>query len=316
MKKEQIQLLAIGDSSIDQILSVEDNFATEQNGEICFIHGTKIPVDSFNTSIAGNALNVSVGTQMLGVDTHVYTEVGDDQNAQRIIDELNAIGVNTKYCLKNKDTLTDIHPIIVYREERTIFIYHEKRDYKVRNWGPPKWIYYSSIGKNFEGFQKELVEYLNKNPKVGVAFNPGTYHLKGGVEAICDFLQITHILFVNKDEAIQLTENAELLELHKNLQKLGPKLTVITDGGNGASAYDGKDLIHEPSYHQNKPILDTTGAGDAFSSGFLAAIIHSRPLREAVRWGVVNSSSVIREIGAIHGLKNQKEIKEMINYES
>lgn len=306
-----LDLLTIGDSSIDQFMKVEEGSADELQGEICFLHGSKVPIESFATSIAGNALNVAVGTTLLEVKTALYTEIGDDVNADRIINELKHLGVHTDYCIKNKGSLTDVHPIVVYNDDRTIFIYHAKRNYELRNWPTPKWIYYSSVGKNFGDFQNELIEYLKSNPDVGVAFNPGTYHLKSGLDAISDFLKVTHLLILNREETIQLVGEGKDEELHKKLQKLGPKLTVITDGNKGASAYDGQEFISMPAYEEAEPVVDKTGAGDAFSSGFLSAIIHNKSLEQAVKWGLINSSSVIRIPGAVHGLINLEEMEDL-----
>ncbi len=313
---QEIDLLAIGDSSIDEFMKVEEDSASEEHGEICFFHGTKIPVESFSTAVAGNAINVGVGTQTLQLETYVYSEIGDDANAERVIAQLKKREVHTDYVIKNKGTLTDVHPIIVYRGERTIFIYHEKRNYKVRDWPKPKWIYYSSIGRNFNEFQKELCEYLKTYPEVGMAFNPGTYHLKLGIDGIKDILSLTHILFLNKDETLGLLKESNndfsLRELHEHLQEYGPKLTVITDGNNGSSAYDGENFIEMPVFEESTPIADKTGAGDAYSSGFLSAIFYKKPLKEAMLWGSINASGVIREMGAINGLRNQDQINNLL----
>jgi sugar/nucleoside kinase (ribokinase family) len=308
---KSLDLLTIGDSSIDQFMKVEEGSADELQGEICFLHGSKVPIESFDTSIAGNALNVAVGTTLLEVKTAIYTEIGDDVNADRIINELKHLDIATDFCIKNKGTLTDVHPIVVYNNDRTIFIYHAKRNYKLQNWPTPKWIYYSSIGKDFGEFQNELIDYIKSNPTIGIAFNPGTYHLKAGLAAIGDFLKVTHLLIVNREEAVQLVGDGKAEELHKKLQNLGPKLTVITDGDKGASAYDGQELIEMPAYEEGEPILDKTGAGDAFSSGFLSAIIHNKSLHQAVKWGLINSSSVIRIVGATHGLINLEEMEDL-----
>ena len=88
MKKNNIDLLTIGDSCIDQFMKLEKDSASEEGPQICFYHGAKIPVVSFETSIAGNAINVGIGTQRLGVNTAIYSEIGDDMNADRIITEL------------------------------------------------------------------------------------------------------------------------------------------------------------------------------------------------------------------------------------
>jgi sugar/nucleoside kinase (ribokinase family) len=312
-----IDILAIGDSCIDQFMKIEDGNADqgEKNGqpEICFFHGSKIPVESFDTSIAGNALNVAAGTNSLGLKTCLYTEIGDDQDAERIVTQLNSMGIITDFTVKNPGTLTDIHPIVIYGGERTIFIYHEKRNYKVREWGRPAWIYYSSIGKDFEEFQSSLVTYLNQNPSIGVIFNPGTYHLKEGVEKIKDILTATDILILNKEEAARLVGALSLEETHLQLQKLGPKLTVVTDGKAGSSAYDGKDLITSGVYEMEEAVADKTGAGDAYTSGFISAIFHQRTLKEAMFWGSINSSHVIRQVGATNGLCTKSEIESLLS---
>ncbi|KKS21673.1 MAG: hypothetical protein UU80_C0023G0006 [candidate division WWE3 bacterium GW2011_GWA1_41_8] len=313
----KIDILTIGDSCIDQLMRIDDGSAQEESiggsREICFIHGTKIPVQTFEISIAGNAVNVAVGTSRLGLKTYVYSEIGDDMNADKVISELKAHGVNTNYCIRNKGTLTDIHPIIVYGNDRTIFIYHAPRQYKVQKWPVPKWLYYSSIGRDFEAFQDVLINYVKQNPSIGVAFNPGTFHIKAGLDSIRNFLSVTHILLLNKEEAQGLVGENPLEDLHQKLRGLGPKMTVITDGENGSSASDGNEFVQTPIFNREQTIVDKTGAGDAYSSGFLSAIYHNKPLKEAIVWGSINSSSVIRKVGAINGLNTKEELENLLN---
>jgi ribokinase len=314
-----LDLLTIGDCAIDQFMSISQDStmtAADRKGypEICFYHGSKIPVDHFETSIAGNALNLAVGCKYLGLKTGIYSELGKDVNSARIISELKAIGVDTACCEENTGTPTNVHAVIIYGADRTIFSYHEKRRYGVEQFEQhekPTWIYYTSIGPDFAGFQDELVAYTTRNPGVGVAFNPGTLHLRAGVDAIRNVLTITDILFVNKEEAIRLTQDPgyEYETLHKKLQQLGPKLTVITDATNGATAYDGTNLIKSGIYSDDRPQIDKTGAGDAFASGFLAAIFYKKSLKEALTWGVVNAGCKVKAIGTIKGILKLEEMK-------
>jgi sugar/nucleoside kinase (ribokinase family) len=314
----EIDLLTIGDSSIDLFMKVDEDFVwdiyPETDAELCFHHGSKIPVDSFETSIAGNACNVGVGTTKLGMKTAIYTELGEDANGERIIKELKDRGVITDYCIKNPGTPTNVHSIIVYRGDRTIFSYHEERNYKLYDWPKPKWIFYSSLAKGFDKFQGELVEYIKKSQNIGVAVNPGTQQLREGVEALKNILKVTDILFVNKEEAQMLTnpEEDSLEKLHKLLQKLGPKLTVITIGDNGSTAHDGQKMLTEGIYEKESKIMDKTGAGDSYATGFIAALHYKKPLKTAMKWGAANSSHVIRKIGATKGLLNKKQIETLI----
>lgn len=318
---KEYDLVTVGDSSIDLYMKVADNAGMTETTQgsslpkICFFHGSKIPVESFKTSIAGNAVNVSVGAQLLGLRTAVYTEVGDDSNAERIIKELKAAGVETKFCHKESNSETDLHSVIVFGGERTIFSYHGKRHYEIPKWGKPRFIYCTSMGEGFEEFQTKILAYVKKISHSVVAFNPGTMQMKAGLSAMDKFLPYVDILFVNKEEAERLTDSpigTDPERLHANLHKLGPRMTVITVGKDGASASDGKQVVFQKSYSDDRPILDKTGAGDAFSSGYISALFWGKSMQEALKWGAANSGNTIKTIGAIHGLCDKKEIERIV----
>ena len=312
-----LDVLTIGDSSLDLFMRIEGEDVIEETDHdtprICFYHGSKIPVNHFETTIAGNALNVTVAIKNLGLKTALYSEIGDDQNAEEIIEQLNEIGIETKYIHKNEGTLTDVHTVIVYKGERTIFSFHGKRNYQVLNLPKSKWIYYTSMGEGFETFQKDLVEHI-RTTKTGLAFNPGTIQMMHGIDSLRNILEITDILFVNKEEAQKLTRSDEekTETLHTLLHDLGPNLTVITDGKNGASAYDGQNFESHYIYSDSRPLLDMTGAGDAFSSGFMSAIVYGKLLKEALSWGTTNSGNVIKEIGSIRGLTDKETLEKIL----
>lgn len=308
-------LLTIGDMSIDIYMKVEDTelvpYSKEESPKICFLHGAKIPVSKEETNISGNSINVAMGAQKLGMHSAIYTETGDDEHYKGAISKLNKAGIMTDLVIPNENEETDIHPVLVAGGDRTIFSYHSKREYKMQQWGHPKWIYYTSLSHDFERFQQNLVDYLRQNRHIILAMNPGTYQLKKGLNAIRNILEVAHVLFVNKTEALQLISqntNKHLLNdtpdefLHQSLQKLGPKLTVITKGKSGATASDGHVLQRTKAYTVKDEVVDMTGAGDSFASGFLAALHHKRSLREALIWGTINSAHVIQQIGSIHGL--------------
>jgi len=311
-----MDILTIGNTTIDLYLRVPSNKGisslTEEGPKMCFNHGSKIGVDKFEMTPGGNALNVAVGTATMGLKAQIYTEMGDDEYTKDILAALKEKKVDTKLCFKDKGTHNNVGTIIVHEGERTIFSYHEKHEYKYREWGTPKIIYYTSMPEGNETFQKVLVNFLIQNNKTILAYNPGSGQLKNGVNSLKDILNVTDILFLNKEEAIMLTRDAPLEKLHKYLQDLGPKLTVITDGKNGASASANGKVVSIKAFTDDKPVVDMTGAGDAFSSGFLSAIHYNKPLKEALIWGAVNSGSVIKEIGSIRGLLDKKTIEAIV----
>lgn len=312
-----MDILTIGDSCIDitMHISVANEITAEgsDNPQICFIHGSKIPVDQFSAAVGGNAINVATGCNKMGLKTAVYTEIGNDQNGQKIVDALQEMGIDTKYCVKNGEADTDVHAIIVHNYERTIFSYHAPRDYSIKDWDKPKFLYYTSVGEGFEKFQNQLVKYLKENDDIAAIFNPGTYQMKAGFNSIKEFLEVTTILILNTEEASKLVGEKPLVKTHIDLQKLGPRITVITDGKEGASAFDGDNLVKVNAYTDGREVKDKTGAGDAFSSGFVSAIFHKKPLKEALGWGAINSFGEITKESAGTGIYTKEKMEEIVN---
>ena len=96
------------------------------------------------------------------------------------------------------------------------------------------------------------------------------------------------------------------------MYELGPKIVVLTDGIRGSYAYDGMEFLFMPIYPDPKPPYERTGAGDAFSSTVVSAIILGKTLSEALAWGSINAMSVVQEIGAQRGLLSREKIEEYL----
>lgn len=310
-------LLTIGDTGIDEFMEMDDASlhcdVNKENCKISFNYAEKIPVKSFKQIVAGNAANVSMSCTKLGLSTAIYTELGKDANGDIILKTLKENGVDTSYSNQSESTSTNVHPIVVYKGERTIFAYHAKREYKVGDWGPAKFIYYTSISEGFEKFQDNLEKLLEKTPNTIVAMNPGSTQLRTNIDAVRKFLKHVDVLFVNKQEARKILDSEEDIDsLHKKLFDAGVKLSVITDSVNGSSAYDGSEFSKIGMYEDGSKVLDKTGAGDAFASGFLSAMFHGKNAEDAMKWGAINSASVIQQIGATKGLVTKEEVEEKI----
>ena len=70
---------------------------------------------------------------------------------------------------------------------------------------------------------------------------------------------------------------------------------VITDGTKGAYAYNGEEAWFMPPYPDPKPPFERTGAGDAFSSTFVAALAMGKNIEEALMMAPINSMSVVQK---------------------
>lgn len=318
-----INLLTIGDVAIDQYMEINDATVVEKDDVklLQLLYGGKIPVETYRATIAGNSCNVAITANKLGLVSGVFTSIGKDPNGNKFVETFTKAGINTELCLVDETTSTNVHTIISFETERTILSHHPKRQYKITDliaWidrnGYPDWLYYTSMPPNFKDFQNDLITYIKSNHRMGVCFNPGSFHIKEGVAAIRQFLSVTDILFVNLEEAqfILQTDSTDVEDLHDILHTMGPKITVITDSVNGSSAFDGNKLEKMGVFLHDKKIVDKTGAGDAFSASFLSALHHQKNIKDALIWGSINAANVITRVGSIHG---QLTLEEMNNLE-
>lgn len=274
--------------------------------------GGKLPYNDVTTVFAvGNSPNAAVCAHRLGLRSALVANLGHDRNGKDCLDQLRKEGVDTDYVKVHEDKKTNYHYVLRYGAERTILIKHEEYPYTLPNFKvPPKFLYFSSIGENGVAFHHTIAEYLKEHPETKLAFQPGTFQIRLGVQELKDLYAVTEIFFCNKEEAQEIldTKEQDITVLIKGIQALGPKIPVITDGPNGAYALDGDTVWFMPMYPDPKEPISRTGAGDSFSATFTSALILGHDVKTALAWGPINSMSVVQHIGAQAGLLEKKEL--------
>ncbi len=304
-----LDLLSIGDANLDAfIVPSESESLCEidtKKSLIAFSYGDKIPVRNLEFCVGGNTANNAVGVARLGINVGAVLTLGDDSTGLQIIEKLKEEKVDLSYCIQQPATLSNFNVVVSYTGERTIFTYHAPRSYEFPVQLPKvSWVYLTSMGESYRPFYTHMAEWFIKNPEIKVAFNPGSWQLRGGIKEIGNIFKLSYIVFVNKEEAEKLTgfevKSSVTKELLMALSGLGPQISVITDGGNGAYLFDGHKFLSCGIMPMDA--YERTGAGDAFGSGFLSAIIKGKTMEEALAWGTVNSASVIGYVGAQKGL--------------
>ncbi|KKR85941.1 MAG: hypothetical protein UU32_C0026G0005 [Candidatus Woesebacteria bacterium GW2011_GWB1_41_10] len=312
---ENFDLLSIGDATLDAfMIPTESETLCRIDTKECFIafsYGEKIPVKNLEFSIGGNAANNAIGVKRLGVNVGIVLTLGDDSIGNLIIERLKNEGVNLTYVIQQPGTGSNYSSVINYQGERTIFTYHAPRSYEFPVQLPKApWVYLTSMGESFRPFYNHMVEWLTKNPEVKLAFNPGSWQMRSENGEVKNILSLSHLIFVNREEAEKLTgfgdSNGKDKEILQALSALGPKICVITDGGKGAFASNGQAFFRVSVLPVDA--YERTGAGDAFGSGCLAAIIKDKTLDEALLYGTVNSTSVIGYTGSQRGLLKVDEM--------
>ncbi|MFH1402019.1 MAG: carbohydrate kinase family protein [Patescibacteria group bacterium] len=330
MYNKNFDFVAIGDIVIDAFINIEVAKVRNENSnpELCFSFADKIPYEWLEVVPAvGNSPNASVSASRLGLRTALVTNIGNDnygRDCQRILENEKVAGDFIKI---HPDEKTNYHFVLLHKADRTILVKHTEFDYHLPDIGKPNWIYLSSLAENSLPYHNEIANYLENNPEIKLAFQPGTFQMELGYEKLKKIYQASQIFFCNTQEAKRILGDATpeilntiigkekeevMVKLLKALRDLGPKIIAITDGPDGAYAYDGEKAFFIPMYPDKKEPVDRTGAGDAFASAFTSALACGKSAEEALRWGPVNSMSVVQYIGAQKGLLTREKLEEYL----
>jgi ribokinase len=315
---EKPDVVSIGDIVTDAFIKlIDDQAVTYQNEQgkwLAMPFGTKIPFDHAEVVEAvGNASNAAVAFARLGLNSAFVTNVGADAHGRDMIKALDKQHVDTRFVRINPGKKSNYHYVLWYKEERTILIKHEEYDYHWPHLRPaetPAWVYFSSISEHAIEYHDQVADWLDRNPEVKLAFQPGTFQMNAVTERLKRIYERSEVLILNREEAALVGHgnHEDIHDLLNKLHELGPKIVVITDGPQGAYASDGHNRFSMPLYPDPAPPVDRTGAGDSFASTFVAAIIKGNTLEGALQWAPINSMNVVQKVGAQAGLLSEKEI--------
>lgn len=320
MFSKHIDFLAIGDITTDAFIKLKEAHITDcvshENREICLSFADKIPYESVTVVRAvGNSANAAVAAVRLGLSAALCADIGTDENGRECLKSLRRENVNTKFISAHKGMETNYHYVLWYDAERTILVKHQNFPQVWRAPSKkPKWVYISSLGGNSYEYHLAIGTWLEKNPDIKVAFQPGTFQINLGIQKLGDLYKRSEIFFCNREEArkILATDESDIKKLLKMIGDIGPKTVFITDGPKGAYVYDGTDVYFMAPYPDPKPPFERTGAGDAFASTITTAFALGKTLGDALSWAMVNSASVVQDIGAQRGLLTQTQIEEWL----
>ncbi len=282
---------------------------------ICFNLGSKIEVEDIKFSSGGGGTNTAATFAKQGFKVAYCGMLGKDIAGEEIIKELKELGVNTNLVLRTKMKATN-HSIILNteKEDRTILVYRgasemlDKRDipfFKLK----ANWFYLAPLSGFLCQRTSDIVDFAQKN-KIKVAFNPGNCQLSLPIENLKRILSKVDVLILNQEEASFLTKIPfqQETEIFKKIDEICPGIAVMTKGGEGVVVSDGK-YLYRAKPNPNRKIVDTTGAGDSFASGFLSDYIrYNGDIEKAIQLGIANSLACLYEMGAKNGLldKNSK----------
>ena len=319
------KIICIGSSAQDIFFPTDGGAVTEtpedllSQKKISFELGAKYSIDDRFESLGGCAVNAACGLARLGENSVCYTLLGNDMVGEWIRKEIKKEKVDDSL-IETAECFSGLSAIVVDEKsgERIIFSNQEANErmkISIDKISEVNWIFITDLSGDWKKITDDVLEAACKI-RAKVAFNPRGKNISDDPRKVYELAGKTEIFFVNKDEAIEIVKSVgggesdlnNEVELLKSLKESGAKIVVITDGPRGAWVSDGENAFFAEGIKVKAK--DTTGAGDAFSSGFLAACVKEKGLEEALKWGTSNGASVVKFFGGVEGLLRLEEIKE------
>ena len=267
--------------------------------------GSKYDIDKLDFYVGGGGTNSAVVFARSGHETIYLGNLSHDPAGEAVLSLLDQEGVDTSYISYPRRGRTGCSVILLDAKsgERTVLTFRGASA-KFDNLGEadldlisPDWLYVTTL----RGDMGTLLRFFDRAKKLGtkIMFNPGVLEL-ANPKQLLGLLPDVDVLLLNKREAASLVSGTVLAELLAKLKNYC-QTVIITDGAMGGIATNGEKTYRFGIYEDVK-IKDTTGAGDAFGSGFLAALSSGKSFRESLIFASANSTSVVQQRGAKNGI--------------
>lgn len=271
-------VITIGSATRDVLMKVPDQLPL----------GVKVDISEIFFATGGGGTNAAVTFARQGFSTACVCVLGHDSDGDEILKELRQEGINTDLIVHHSDDRTAYSSVLIHPGgERTILTYKgEGQHFSTVNVPvdqlEAKWFYISSLGGHIE-LAQALIDRA-KSIGAKVAWNPGSREI-----ILKPSLNTVDVFSVNKEEARLLGAPAYA------------GIYMITDGANGVTVKDKNNKMYRGEV-KDKRVVDRTGAGDAYCSGFVAEFMRSNDIEKAMEFGIKNATSVVQYYGAKTGI--------------
>jgi len=305
-------IVTVGSATLDVFLR-SNEFAIETNqGKKLTLLGGKVEMDEMIMASGGGGTNTAAGLARLGFNCACIARFGGDNAGRWLAKKLAEENFDQKYLRQIENEKTDYATILLSPQgERIILVSRgqtriDKTTFPFEVLTETKWLYLASLEGNIS-LLAEVIKQANEN-NVTVVLNPGRREL-AQKDVLRKLFDKVKVLILNKEEAILLWGE----QYQENLTNCQAEIIVVTQGKEGVSWFCQGHTKRMAAIAGK--VVDTTGAGDAFSVGLTAGLIEGYLPEKAMRMGLLEAASVIAKVGAKTGLLSRAELNERLTAE-
>lgn len=295
-------LISVGSISID--LYFKASHFTFDNKRFHLAVGGKYYADSFYEDIGGGAVNVAAGVAKLGLRPAIFGKIGNNAYKDLILKKLADKKISTEFCQIEDDYYKISAILLTPQGERTIihfetpthllkqYLLHEQLK-KAKN------IYFSPLEHLDLKEKKRMITYL-KGDQTLTFVNLSAVDCRRPIKELIEFFDALDVLIINTHEFSELIkkpyENINFKNLEIKLPYLKDRILILTDGEKGSYGYYQGKIYYQEAIRPRK-IIDTTGAGDAYTAGFITQYIKTKNIALAMQKGAEYAAKKLERLG-------------------
>lgn len=298
-------LLTIGNISIDMFFKVGDLDLKDDRFQLAV--GGKYHADSLSLCVGGGGANVAIGTAKQGLTSAVLSIIGENGFKKMILDELDSSGVATQFCKYKEDYLNISSILLSSGAKQTIThfaspfepLIEAKIEYEVPI--SVRGAYLGNISDVSLDTRTQLLKFFHTHD-ITTFVNLGVKDCRRSINELAPFLAEVRVLIVNAHELSDIVKTPyEQINFSENLLETFPllkgKLVIVTDGKKGSFGYTEEGILRQEAL-EPELIADPTGAGDGYTSGFIAEYLRSQDVRKSMESGAQYAKKILAKIGA------------------
>jgi ribokinase len=261
----------------------------------------------------GSAANTIVGLARLGCKVGFIGKVAMDREGKMLVEDFRREGVDIKGVVRAKTGRSGtVMGFVDEKGDRALYVdpgVNDTLEFEEIDRGyasKTEFLHLTSfVGEKSFETQKKLVESLPENVKVSL--DPGELYARKGIKQLSPIMNRSFVAMPNAKEIELLTGERDYVKGAEKLLRMGVKVVAVKLGSRGCYVTDGEESHHIEVF--KVPVVDTTGAGDAFCAGFLYGLINKKSLYECGRIGNFVASRCIMKMGARAGLPRLEDLK-------
>jgi len=296
-------LIAIGSIRVD--LYFKGSSFTIKDGRFFLANGGKYFAENLRVGVGGGAANIAAGLAHFGYRTAAVAKVGGVFQ-QIVKDNLEKKKISPEFLQERKDFISVSAVVLSPTGERMIIshntdmtdLLNEKMFHQLKK---SKAVFFSNLYQIPLHIREKTADFLKKN-WVKILVNLGVKDCRRGNGELKRYLEKIDQLFLNCHEFADLVKVPyEKIDFSKNVvQQYLPvfkNVLVLTDGEKGSYGYRDGEVFYQKAI-KPRTIVDTTGAGDGFTSGFIAEYLRNEDMAKSMLSGAKYAAQILGKLGA------------------